>query len=203
MSDMFAQFKSARPPYCLARMNEYVAVSGNDLEVQVIMSNGASDCIIFVCHNPTHKRALLCHVDRNTDIERLITTTHSLVTGGDFAGCNIYLISGVFCAQNYTSHGIYTSLNQAIGPHPVETIAVTAYALNVGSGKMTAGSEASAMCSQFFPDAATTGGAMFAMIPSKEAASCVYKSKSMSPLTGGRPRASSGGSITVSKKKFD
>jgi len=205
MSDLSA-FVSARKPYCLARMNEYVAVAGNDKDIQIMMSNGATDCIIFVCHNPKQKRALLCHVDRNTNIDRLIDTTHSLVTGGDFAGCNIYLISSLFCTQNYSGHGIYKILKPAIGAYPVETIGATAYALNIVTGRMRAGAEVSALCSQFFPDAATSGGAMSAMIPSKgDFASCVYKTKSMFPLTltGGRARSSSGGSISIAKKTWD
>ena len=204
MSD---QWNANRPPYCMARMNEYVAIAGNDFSTHIMVSTGATDCIIFVCHQPRIKRALLCHVDRNTNIDRLIEDTHSLVSGGDFDSCNIYMISNIFCTQNYAVNGTYVKLKNAVGASPVETIGATAYALDIQNGRMRAGPQIVQLCSEVFPDAALADGAMNSMIPMQNThATCVYKTKFMGPVAsssvGGRQRSSSGGSLNLSKKSW-
>lgn len=200
---LFDQFVSCKPPYALARMNEYILIDGKvDKDVNTMLSSGASDCIIFVCHNPTQKRGLMCHVDRTTNVDKLIEITHSFVTGGDLSTCNIYMISGVFCAQGYNNNGIYLKLKLALGGCAVETIGATSFALNIATGKIKAGAEPTALCNQIFPEAATTGGSVFAMIPSQnEPPTCVYRTKMMFALTGGRTRSSSFGSSSSTKKK--
>ncbi len=175
-----------KTPYVCVIMNHYAITTSNDKNY-ILISNGAADCIIFVVHNTTNNRALMCHVTRLTSIPDLFKYIYAFVVKqADIATKNIYMASSVFGTQNYASNGNYANLIGALPNAAVpQLLNTTAFSIDLSNGQTAQGAGPIGIVQQQFPNAASEGISE-SMGISAEAPTRAYLSLKVqfAPLTG-------------------